>query len=135
MLLSAFSIGVPVNPINEALGNASLIFLAKPSIKSYWLLWASSAMTIIFFLSESRGYCFPFSSGRNFCIVVNIIPPDATFRSSFILSLDSACFGSCLSNSWHLLKVPNNWSSKSFLSVNSITVGFSNSVCKTNFPA
>ena len=53
--MSASSIGVPVNPINEAFGSASRIWRAKPSMKSYWLRWASSAITTIFRRSESSG--------------------------------------------------------------------------------
>lgn len=37
MFLSVSSLGVPVNPMNEALGAASRTCRAKPSIKSYWL--------------------------------------------------------------------------------------------------
>ena len=75
VLLSAFSMGVPVNPMKVAFGIASLRYLAYPYFRSflvaflgilrpkpYWLLWASSAMTMMFFLSESVGYFFsPFS--------------------------------------------------------------------------
>jgi hypothetical protein len=43
-LASVFSIGVPVKPMNEACGSASRMCRAKPSMKSYWLLCASSAI-------------------------------------------------------------------------------------------
>ena len=52
------SIGVPMKPMNDAFGNASRICLAKPSMKSYWLRCASSAMTTMLRRSESSG-CFP----------------------------------------------------------------------------
>ena len=47
--------GVPVKPMNEAFGSASRMCRAKPSMKSYWLRWASSAMTTMFRRSESSG--------------------------------------------------------------------------------
>ena len=40
--------GVPVKPMNEAFGRASRRCRAKPSMKSYWLRCASSAMTTMF---------------------------------------------------------------------------------------
>jgi len=106
VLRSCFSIGVPVNPMKDALGSASLKFFAKPSMKSYWLRCASSAITITLRLAVSVGYCSSFSSGRNFCAVVNIIPPDARFSSAFNCSLDAACTGSSLKRWLHLQNVP-----------------------------
>ena len=50
---SASSIGVAVNPMNEALGIACRRFWAS---SLYWLLWASSAIMIMFFLFVSNGY-------------------------------------------------------------------------------
>ena len=66
--LSSFSIGVPVKPIKEAFGSASLRYFAYPYVvlvpisfpsssftylsfapKPYWDLCASSAITTIFF--------------------------------------------------------------------------------------
>ena len=44
-VLVSVSIGVPVKPMNEAFGRASRMWRAKPSMKSYWLRWASSAIT------------------------------------------------------------------------------------------
>ena len=49
------SIGVPVKPMNEACGKASRMWRAKPSMKSYWLRCASSAITTMFRRSESSG--------------------------------------------------------------------------------
>ena len=68
--------GVPVKPMNEALGRASRMCRAKPSMKSYWLRCASSAMTTMLRRSESTGWRSPFSSGKNFWIVVKTTPPD-----------------------------------------------------------
>jgi hypothetical protein len=53
VLASSFSMGVPVKPMNDALGRASRRFRAKPSIMSYWLRCASSAMTTILRRSDS----------------------------------------------------------------------------------
>src|SRR3989304_4524675 len=52
VLASVFSMGVPVKPMNEAFGRASRMCRAKPSMKSYWLLCASSAMTTMLRRSE-----------------------------------------------------------------------------------
>ena len=148
--------------MNVALGSASLKYLAYPYLtlpslsvlasNPYWLLWASSAIIITFLLSVKAGIS-P-SSGLNFWIVVNIIPPDSlslsksnnpftSFELSLALTLDcfcssesfltSACFGVCLKISADLAKVPNNWSSKSFLSVKTTIVGLFN--CFTNCAA
>ena len=68
--------------MNEAFGSASRMCRAKPSMKSYWLRCASSAMTTMLRRSESTGWRSPFSSGKNFWIVVNTTPPDATASSS-----------------------------------------------------
>lgn len=45
--------GVPVKPINAALGSALLMFMVKTS---YWLRCASSVMTMTSERSESFGY-------------------------------------------------------------------------------
>jgi hypothetical protein len=37
VFLSVASMGVPVKPMNDALGSASRMWRAKPSMKSYWL--------------------------------------------------------------------------------------------------
>ena len=47
-------------------------------MKSYWLRCASSAMTTMLRRSESTGWRSPFSSGKNFWIVVKTTPPEAT---------------------------------------------------------
>ena len=52
MFLSPVSIGVPVNPIKDALGNASLTYPANPSMRSYCERCASSAIIMMFLLSE-----------------------------------------------------------------------------------
>src|SRR5215831_10697351 len=78
VLASVFSIGVPVKPMNEAFGNASCRCRARPSMKSYWLLCASSAITTILRRSDSTGWRSPFSSGMNFWIVLNTTPPEPT---------------------------------------------------------
>ena len=68
--------------MNDAFGRASRMCRAKPSMKSYWLRWASSAITTMLRRSESSGYRSPFSSGKNFWMVVKTTPPDATCSSS-----------------------------------------------------
>ena len=68
--------------MNEALGRASRMCRAKPSMKSYWLRCASSAMTTMLRRSDSTGWRSPFSSGKNFWIVVNTTPPEATLSFS-----------------------------------------------------
>ena len=47
-------------------------------MKSYWLRCASSAITTMLRRSDSTGWRSPFSSGKNFWIVVNTTPPEAT---------------------------------------------------------
>ena len=126
---------MPVNPINEALGSASWRFRANPSMKSYWLRCASSAMTTMFCRGDNSGYSTPFSSGRNFCIVVKTTPPEATCNRLFRLSRLSACTGVCLNKAWQFENVPKSWSSRSFLSVITTSVGFSIAGCLIIFPA
>ena len=53
---------------------------AKPSMKSYWLRCASSAITTMLRRSESVGCRSPFSSGKNFWMVVKTTPPAATLQ-------------------------------------------------------
>ena len=89
-----------MKPMNEAFGRASRMCRAKPSMKSYWLRWASSAMTTMLRRSESSGYLSPFSSGKNFWIVVKTTPPEATVRASAQVGAVSACTGFCRSSSW-----------------------------------
>ena len=64
--------------MNEAFGSASRMCRAKPSMKSYWLRCASSAMTTMLRRSESTGCRSPFSSGKNFWMVVKTTPPAST---------------------------------------------------------
>ena len=52
-----------MKPTNEALGSASRMCRAKPSMKSYWLRWASSAMTTMLCRSDNEGCVSPRSSG------------------------------------------------------------------------
>ena len=59
-----------------------LVCFAKPSMKSYWLRWASSAMTTMLRRSESSGNRSPFSSGTNFWIVVKTTPPERDRRAA-----------------------------------------------------
>jgi hypothetical protein len=75
---SAFSIGVPVKPTKLACGRAWRMWRAKPSMKSYWLRWASSAMTTMLRRSESTALRSPDSAGMNFWMVVKTTPPPAT---------------------------------------------------------
>ena len=56
---------------------------AYPSMTSYWLRWASSAMTTMFRRSERTGWESPDVSGKNFWMVVNTTPP--TLTESFCL--------------------------------------------------
>ena len=51
---------------------------AKPSMKSYWLRCASSAITTMLRRSERTGWRSPRSSGKNFWIVVKTTPPEPT---------------------------------------------------------
>ena len=77
---SSKAMGVPVKPIYVALGRASRTLRALPmeilpvlaltfSSNPYWLLWASSAMTTIFFRTDNGS-----SISSNFCMVVKMIP-------------------------------------------------------------
>ena len=52
----------------------------EASMKSYWLRWASSAITTMLRRFDRRGCRSPFSSGKNFWMVVNTTPPDETER-------------------------------------------------------
>ena len=56
-------------------------------------------------------------------MVVNIIPPLATFRRLFNSSREVACIGSCLKISEQEENVLKSWSSRSFLSVKTTIVG------------
>ena len=69
-------------------------------MKSYWLRCASSAMTTMLRRSESTGCRSPFSSGKNFWIVVKTTPPGGD-RSSFRAGRrgSSACTGGWRSRS------------------------------------
>jgi len=49
----------------------------KPSMKSYWLRWASSAITTMLRPLGEHGWRSPLSSGKNFWIVVKTTPPEA----------------------------------------------------------
>ena len=105
---SASSIGVPVKPMNEAFGRASRMCRANPSTKSYWLRCASSAMTTMLRRSESMGCRSPFSSGKNFWIVVNTTPPACTASLARRSARFSACTGGWRSRSAQRAKVPKS---------------------------
>ncbi len=111
--------------MNEAFGSASRMWRAKPSMKSYWLRCASSAITTMLRRSESTGCRSPFSSGKNFWMVVKTTPPAATLSSSRRCARLSACTGGWRSRSWQREKVPKSWSSRSLRSVSTTRVGFS----------
>ena len=67
----------------------------------------------------------PFSSGKNFWMVVKTTPPALTeslLRRSARLS---AWVGGWRRRSWQREKVPKSWSSRSLRSVRTTTVGFS----------
>ena len=123
VLASCFSMGVPVKPMKEALGSASRMWAAKPSMKSYWLRWASSAITTMLRRSDSRGCRSPLSSGKNFWMVVNTTPPEAVSSKCRRSALVWACTGGWRSTSAQREKVENSWSSRSFRSVSTTTVG------------
>ena len=55
---------------------------------------------------DSAGKCASPFSGKNFWMVVNTTPPEATFSSDCRCSRDSACNGPCLSRSWQEQNVP-----------------------------
>jgi len=93
-------------------------------MKSYWLRCASSAITTMFRRLDSSGWRSPFSSGKNFWIVVNTTPPASTDSRLLRWARLSACTGGWRSRSLHRENVPNNWSSRSLRSVNTTTVGF-----------
>ena len=71
-----------------------------PSIKSYWLRCASSAMTMMLRRLDNSGAFPPFSSGMNFWMVVKTTPPLATLSSLRRCSTESACTGVCRRISW-----------------------------------
>src|SRR4030067_77145 len=58
-------------------------------------------MTTMLRRSERTGNLSPFSSGKNFWIVVKTTPPDATFSSSLRWARLSACSGFCRSSGDH----------------------------------
>src|SRR2546428_34774 len=95
---------------------------AKPSTKSYWLRCASSAITTMLRRSERTGCRSPFSSGKNFWIVVNTTPPEATASLARRSVRSAAWTGGWRSRSRQRAKVPKSWSSRSLRSV-STTMG------------
>ena len=105
-----------------------LVFASKP----YCVRCASSAITTILLRLLSSGNFSSLSSGKNFCTVVKTIPPPATFNFFIKSSLSDACVGSWCNNWRQFAKVSKSWSSKSFLSVITKTVGLFN--CNTNLP-
>ena len=68
-------------------------------MKSYWLRCASSAMTTMLRRSESTGCRSPFSSGKNFWIVVKTTPPEATASFARRSARSAACTGGWRSRS------------------------------------
>ena len=74
--------------------------------------------------SDSNGCRSPFSSGKNFWIVMNTTPPDATVSLVRRSAREAACTGGWRRRSLHRAKVPKSWSSKSLRSVRTTTVGF-----------
>jgi len=77
----------------------------------------------------------PFSSGRNFWIVVKTTPPDATERSSHRCARLVACTGGWRNRSRQRAKVAKSWSSRSLRSVSTTRVGFSIAGSRTIRPA
>ena len=74
-------------------------------------------MTTMLRLSDSVGCVSPFSSGKNFWMVVKTTPPaftESLLRRSARLS---AWVGGWRRRSWHREKVPKSWSSRSLRSV------------------
>ena len=94
-------------------------------MKSYWLRCASSAITTMFRRRDNSGCRSPFSSGKNFWIVVNTTPPDSTASLARRSARLSACVGGCRNRSWQRENVPKSWSSRSLRSVSTTIVGFS----------
>ena len=92
-------------------------------------------MTTTFRRSDSVGWVSPFSSGKNFWIVVNTTPPDSTESFPRRSARLSACTGGWRSRSWQREKVPKSWSSRSFRSVSTTMVGFSIAGSRTTAPA
>ena len=60
--------GVPVNPMNDALGSAKRMLAASVS---YWERWASSVMTTMSSRSDNTGIAWPRSGEMNLWISVN----------------------------------------------------------------
>jgi len=77
----------------------------------------------------------PLSSGRNFWIVVKTTPPAPTRSFSLRSTRLSACTGGWRSRSWQRENVPNSWSSRSFRSVSTTSVGFLISELRITRPA
>ena len=129
MSASLLSTGVPVKPIKDAFGKAFRKLEAKPSSKPYWVLWASSAITIIFSLSDKIGcsnspklssvLCF----NLNFSMVVKITPPAPALNKSRKSVVDSAC---CTSPTRSFANTKFSYScwSKSLRSTCTTMVGF-----------
>ncbi len=55
VFLSPVSMGVPVNPMNDAFGRPSRRFRARPPMKSYWLRCASSADGVLALGQDRKG--------------------------------------------------------------------------------
>ena len=104
-------------------------------MKSYWLRCASSAITTMLRRLESSGCRSPFSSGKNFWIVVNTTPPDSTASFARRSARLPAWAGGWRSRSAQREKVMNNWSSRSLRSVSTTTVGFAIADSRTMRPA
>ena len=103
-------------------------------MKSYWLRCASSAMTTMLRRSESTGCRSPFSSGKNFWIVVKTTPPEATASFARRSARSAACTGGWRSRSRQRAKVPKSWSSRSLRSVSTTIVGFAIAGCEDHAP-
>ena len=113
-----------MNPRKDALGRASLMCRAYPSMKSYWLpggLIGDDHDVAAF--GEDRVGVSPSPQERIFWMVVNTTPPDV--HGKIVPEVGSAlCLGrSCLRRSLHLENVPKSWSSRSFRSVRTTIVG------------
>ena len=117
--------------MNEAFGSASRRCRAKPSMKSYWLRCASSAMTTMLRRSESIGYRVALLLGQELLDGgEDHAAGRPTCSSSRRSSRLSACTGVCRRRSWQRAKVPKSWSSRSLRSVSTTSVGFSIAGCR-----
>ena len=134
--LSLSDIGVPVKPMYEAWGSELRILRAAPictlpsvsifSSMPYCPRWASSVITMMFCRSDSGP-----SQSSNFCMVVNMMPPELRFLSNVFSEVSSPsafllvhCTAHWRRKSTVRENCPYSCSSRSLRSVITTMVGF-----------